>query len=223
MPSSETRGHNISEAAQRDIPARGDWPPSRTCKPAVQSLHSQNHASEFTLRRVCGGTSGPGKAEPMRSQHARGNVFVANLPPEFSDDQLAETFDSFGIVLSASVARDPTTGKKLRYGFVDIATERAAKRAVESMNGAAGMVSIWTCGSASDRLWLRNCRGRVLHRGVRRFGWQREPITMTTRRLLDLARARSRDGSRHFRWNVARCRGGLAKPPAHRAPTDWTN
>ena len=73
----------------------------------------------------------------MRSQHFRGNVFVANLPPEFSDDQLAETFDSFGIVLSASVARDPATGKRLRYGFVDIATERAAKLAVESMNGAA--------------------------------------------------------------------------------------
>jgi RNA recognition motif-containing protein len=73
----------------------------------------------------------------MKSKHFRGNLFVANLPPEFSDDQLAETFDSFGIVLSASVARDPATGKKLRYGFVDIATERAAKRAVESMNGAA--------------------------------------------------------------------------------------
>src|SRR6516164_1915635 len=86
---------------------------------------------------VCNGKSGPGKAQPMRSQHFRGNVFVANLPPEFSDDQLAETFDSFGIVLSASVARDPATGKKLRYGFVDIATERAAKRAVESMNGRA--------------------------------------------------------------------------------------
>jgi len=73
----------------------------------------------------------------MRSQHFRGNVFVANLPPEFSDDELAEAFDAFGIVLSASVARDPETGKRLRYGFVDIATERAAKRAVESMNGVA--------------------------------------------------------------------------------------
>ena len=48
-----------------------------------------------------------------------------------------EAFDAFGIVLSASIARDPTTGKRLRYGFVDIATERAAKLAVESMNGAA--------------------------------------------------------------------------------------
>jgi len=73
----------------------------------------------------------------MRTQHFRGNVFVANLPPEFSDEQLAEAFDSYGIVLSASIACDPTTGKRLRYGFVDIATERAAKLAVEAMNGAA--------------------------------------------------------------------------------------
>jgi RNA recognition motif-containing protein len=73
----------------------------------------------------------------MRSQNFRGNVFVANLPPEISDEQLAEAFDSFGIVLSATVAYDPATGKRLRYGFVDIATERAAKLAVASMNGAA--------------------------------------------------------------------------------------
>lgn len=73
----------------------------------------------------------------MRLQYFRGNVFVANLPPDFSDDQLAEAFDSFGIVLSAFVARDPATGKRLRYGFVDIATERAAKLAVAAMNGTA--------------------------------------------------------------------------------------
>ena len=71
----------------------------------------------------------------MRSQRFRGNVFVANLPPEFTEDELAETFDSFGIVLRASIARDPGTGKRLRYGFVDIATDRAAKLAVTTMNG----------------------------------------------------------------------------------------
>jgi RNA recognition motif-containing protein len=73
----------------------------------------------------------------MRLQYFRGNLFVANLPPDFADDQLAEAFDPFGMVLSAFVARDPTTGKRLRYGFVDIATERAAKLAVAEMNGAA--------------------------------------------------------------------------------------
>jgi RNA recognition motif-containing protein len=71
----------------------------------------------------------------MRSRNFRGNVFVGNLPPEFTDDELAETFDSFGIVLSASIARDQENGKRLRYGFVDIATERAANNAVAKMNG----------------------------------------------------------------------------------------
>ena len=73
----------------------------------------------------------------MRSKSFRGNVFVANLPAELSDDALAEAFDSFGIVLSAHVARDPQTGERLRYGFVDIATERAAERAVAAMNGTS--------------------------------------------------------------------------------------
>jgi RNA recognition motif-containing protein len=73
----------------------------------------------------------------MRLQYFRGNVFVANLPPDLTEDELAEAFDPFGIVLSAFIARDPENGKRLRYGFVDIATERAAKLAVEAMNGAA--------------------------------------------------------------------------------------
>jgi RNA recognition motif-containing protein len=71
----------------------------------------------------------------MRAQYFRGNVFVANLPPDFTDDRLAEAFDSYGIVLSAYIARDPATGKKLRYGFVNIATERAANLAISAMNG----------------------------------------------------------------------------------------
>jgi RNA recognition motif-containing protein len=73
----------------------------------------------------------------MRLKFFRGNVFVANLPPELSDDELAEAFDSCGIVLSAHVAREPATGERLRYGFVDIATERAAQRAVAAMNGVS--------------------------------------------------------------------------------------
>jgi RNA recognition motif-containing protein len=71
----------------------------------------------------------------MRAQYFRGNVFVANLPPDLTEDELAEAFDPFGIVLSAFIARDPETGKRLRYGFVDIATERAALLAVKAMNG----------------------------------------------------------------------------------------
>lgn len=73
----------------------------------------------------------------MRMQRSRGNVFVGNLPADCSEEQLAQLFDPFGIVLSARIARDPETGKRLRHGFVDIATERAAKLAVAGLDGTA--------------------------------------------------------------------------------------
>jgi RNA recognition motif-containing protein len=71
----------------------------------------------------------------MRSRNHKGNIFVGNLPQDFSDERLAEAFDPFGIVLSAAIARDPNTGARLRYGFVDIATEKAAKAAIAGLNG----------------------------------------------------------------------------------------
>ena len=72
----------------------------------------------------------------MRARSSKGNVFVGNLPPDFSDERLAEAFDPYGIVLSAVVARDPSTGARLRYGFVDIATERAATQAITALDGS---------------------------------------------------------------------------------------
>jgi len=71
----------------------------------------------------------------MRGRNHKGNVFVGNLPHDLADERLAEAFDPFGMVLSAAVARDPVTGARLRYGFVDIATEKAAKAAVAGLNG----------------------------------------------------------------------------------------
>ena len=72
----------------------------------------------------------------MWVRNNKGNVFVGNLPPDFPDERLAETFDPFGIVLSALVARDPSTGARLRYGFVDIATDKAATKAITALDGS---------------------------------------------------------------------------------------
>lgn len=65
----------------------------------------------------------------------RGNVFVANLPLEFSDEQLAAMFDSYGLVLGAYLARDAVTGAKKGYGLVNVAPDRAAAEAVKEING----------------------------------------------------------------------------------------
>jgi RNA recognition motif-containing protein len=72
----------------------------------------------------------------MWVRNNKGNVFVGNLPPDFPDERLAEAFDPFGIVLTAAVARDPSTGARLRYGFVDIATEKAATQAIVALDGS---------------------------------------------------------------------------------------
>jgi RNA recognition motif-containing protein len=71
----------------------------------------------------------------MREQKFRGNVFVANLPKGFTDEDLAKAFDPFGIVVGAYLARDSTTGAPKRHGLVNIAPERAAGEAVAALNG----------------------------------------------------------------------------------------
>ncbi len=71
----------------------------------------------------------------MREQKFRGNVFVANLPKGYTDEELAKLFDPFGIVVGAFLARDSATGTPKRHGLVNIAPERAASEAIAALNG----------------------------------------------------------------------------------------
>src|SRR5258707_9614381 len=71
----------------------------------------------------------------MREPKFRGNVFVANLPKGYTDEDLAKAFDPFGIVVGAYLARDLATGAPKRHGLVNIAPERAAGQAVAALNG----------------------------------------------------------------------------------------
>lgn len=71
----------------------------------------------------------------MRQTKFRGNIFVANLPLGYSDEQLAQRFDEFGFVLGAYLARDPLTGNTKGYGLVNLAPEKAAQEAVTAVNG----------------------------------------------------------------------------------------
>jgi RNA recognition motif-containing protein len=71
----------------------------------------------------------------MRPQKFRGNVFVANLPKGFSDSELAQAFDRFGMVMGACLARDQATGVTKGHGLVDLAPAGAAEQAVQEMNG----------------------------------------------------------------------------------------
>jgi len=79
--------------------------------------------------------SGNGKVQ-MRQTKFRGNVFVANLPNGFSDEDLARLFDDYGIVVGAFLARDPATRATKGCGLVNIAPPRAAEAAIAALNGS---------------------------------------------------------------------------------------
>jgi RNA recognition motif-containing protein len=72
----------------------------------------------------------------MRQDKFRGNVFVANLPSGFTDEQLAATFDDYGLVLCAFLARDAETGTPKTHGLVSLAPDSAAEAAIAALNGS---------------------------------------------------------------------------------------
>ncbi len=62
-------------------------------------------------------------------------LFVANLPYSMTDDQLAELFDPYGIVITFRVARDRETGESKGFGFVELATDKARAKAIAAVSG----------------------------------------------------------------------------------------
>lgn len=62
-------------------------------------------------------------------------LYVGNLPFAANDDQLRELFSQAGEVTSATVMVDRVTGRSRGFGFVEMADESAAQKAIESFNG----------------------------------------------------------------------------------------
>lgn len=62
-------------------------------------------------------------------------LFVGNLSPDVSDDQLLTAFRQFGSCVSAKCAKDPITNKTQGFAFVSFQQRAHAAAAMEAMNG----------------------------------------------------------------------------------------
>ncbi|MBI2010126.1 MAG: RNA-binding protein [Candidatus Chisholmbacteria bacterium] len=62
-------------------------------------------------------------------------LYVGNLAYSITQDQLREHFSQAGTVTDAVVITDRETGKGRGFGFVEMATEAEAKKAIEMFNG----------------------------------------------------------------------------------------
>lgn len=62
-------------------------------------------------------------------------LYVGSLPYSTTDERLKEVFSQAGNVVSASVITDKMSGRSKGFGFVEMATEEEAKKAIEMFNG----------------------------------------------------------------------------------------
>ena len=72
--------------------------------------------------------------DPSARRSAVGTVFIKNLSPTIDARQLAETFAMFGTVVSCRLITDEH-GASCGYGFVQLESEAAAKKAIDEANG----------------------------------------------------------------------------------------
>jgi RNA recognition motif-containing protein len=64
------------------------------------------------------------------------NIFVAQLNFKIQSESLREIFEEYGTVTSAKVINDQATGRSKGFGFVEMADDNEALRAIEELNGA---------------------------------------------------------------------------------------
>lgn len=63
-------------------------------------------------------------------------LYVGSLPYSISEDELREHFSVAGNVESAAVITDKFSGRSKGFGFVEMATEEEAQKAIDTLNGS---------------------------------------------------------------------------------------
>ncbi|MBN2271054.1 MAG: RNA-binding protein, partial [Sedimentisphaerales bacterium] len=63
------------------------------------------------------------------------NIYVGNLSPQTTDDDLRQAFEAFGQVAAASVIKDKYSGESRGFGFVEMPSKDEAQSAIDEMNG----------------------------------------------------------------------------------------
>ena len=63
------------------------------------------------------------------------NIYVGNLSPKTTEDDLRQAFEAFGQVENANVIKDKYSGESKGFGFVEMPSKDEAQKAIDGMNG----------------------------------------------------------------------------------------
>jgi len=62
------------------------------------------------------------------------DIYVGNLSPEATEDDLRHAFERFGEVASATIIRDKMTGASKGFGFVEMPNQAEANAAISGLS-----------------------------------------------------------------------------------------
>jgi RNA recognition motif-containing protein len=62
-------------------------------------------------------------------------IYVGNLPPEVTEQELREEFAAFGEVTSVNIITDKYSGQPRGFGFVEMASVSQGQAAINGLNG----------------------------------------------------------------------------------------
>lgn len=63
------------------------------------------------------------------------NIYVGNLPFGATENEIEDLFGRFGAVKSAAIITDRDTGRSRGFGFVEMANDDEAQKAIDDLNG----------------------------------------------------------------------------------------
>jgi RNA recognition motif-containing protein len=62
-------------------------------------------------------------------------IYVGNLPYTFREEEIAQLFAPYGEVYEVRLITDRDTRQSKGFGFVELASDEAARRAIADLNG----------------------------------------------------------------------------------------
>jgi len=62
------------------------------------------------------------------------NIYVGNLPYNTTEDELRDLFSQHGSVVSVNIIKDRETGNSKGFGFVEMAEQAEAEKAISELN-----------------------------------------------------------------------------------------
>jgi cold-inducible RNA-binding protein len=86
-------------------------------------------------------------------------LYVGNLSYNTQEDDLREAFSKIGEVVSATLITDQASGRSKGFGFVEMATDEDAAKAISTLNGTSFMDRTITVNEAKPKTERSGGRG----------------------------------------------------------------